>query len=216
AGVDYTATAGRLTFSAGETVKTFTIPILPDTLGEGDETVNLRLLNPGGGGTLGAGIHAVLTSVDDDPYVTFSALTYSALESSGNLTVTVHRGGTTTGQVTVNYATADQRPGGTGKAVGGVDYTPVSGTLTFAPGVRLATFQVPILNNAQPDPDRKFDLLLSNALPASTTILAGRPAPATITDDDAGGVVQFSAPTYTVSENGGDAVVTVIRTGGSG
>src|SRR4029450_8145243 len=89
-------------------------------------------------------------------------------------------------------------------------------TLTFAPGVRLATFQVPILNNAQPDPDRKFDLLLSNALPASTTILAGGRAQATITDDDAGGVVQFSAPTYTVSENGGDAVVTVIRTGGSG
>src|SRR5262249_6327866 len=162
AGVDYTATAGRLTFSAGGTGKTFTIPILPDTLGEGDETVNLRLLNPGGGGTLGAGVNSVLTIVDDDPYVTFSAPTYSALESSGNLTVTVHRGGTTTGQVTVNYATADQRPGGVGKAVGGVDYTPVSGTLTFAPGARLATFQVPILNNNQPDPDRKFDLLLSN------------------------------------------------------
>src|SRR5262249_29185367 len=133
-----------------------------------------------------------------------------------NLTVTVHRGGTTTGQVTVNYATADQRPGGVGKAVGGVDYTPVSGTLTFAPGARLATFQVPILNNNQPDPDRKFDLLLSNALPASTTILAGGRAQATITDDDTGGIVQFSAPAYTVSENGGDAVVTVIRTGGSG
>src|SRR6185436_13886872 len=111
---------------------------------------------------------------------------------------------------------ADQRPGGTGKAVGGVDYTPTSGTLTFLNGVALQTFQVPILNNAQPDPDRKFDLLLSNAVPATVTILAPTRAEVTITDDDAGGVIQFAASSYTVSETGGDAVVTVLRSGGTG
>ncbi|HTO11676.1 MAG TPA: Calx-beta domain-containing protein, partial [Candidatus Binatia bacterium] len=216
AGVDYTATAGRLTFAAGETLKTFTIPLIDDTLGEGDETVNLRLVSAGGGGTLGGAITAVLTIVDDDPYVTFGAPTYSVVESTGTLSVTVNRGGSTAGQVTVDFTTADQRPGGPGKAVGGVDYTPVSGTLTFAPGAALATFQVPILNNAQPDADRKFDLLLRNATPGSVTILSPARAQVTITDDDAGGLVQFSAPTYTVSETGGDAVVTLIRTGGSG
>jgi hypothetical protein len=216
AGLKYVATAGRLTFAAGETLKTFTVPIIDNAVGEGDQTVNLRLSNPGGGGTIGATVSSILTIVDDDPYVTFSSLSYSVLESAGSLTVTVRRGGTTTGQVTVGYATADQRPGGAGKAVGGIDYTPVSGTLTFAPNVSLATFQVPILNNSQPDPDRKFDLLLSNATPGSTTILAPARAEVTITDDDRGGVVQFSAATYTVSETGGDAVVTVIRTGGSG
>jgi len=36
----------------------------------------------------------------------------------------------------------------------------------------------------------------------------------TITDDDIGGVIQFSAPTYSVNEDGGDAVVTVVRSGG--
>src|SRR6185295_12005552 len=216
AGVDYTAAAGRLTFAAGETLKTFTVPIIDDTLGEGDETVVLRLLAPAGGGVLGSQSTAVLTIVDDDPYVAFGAPSYTVAESAGILTVTVNRGGATAGQATVDYTTADQRPGGSGKAVGGVDYTPTSGTLTFAPGVRLGSFQIPILNNTAPDPDRKFDIILRNPTPAGVVILTPARVEATITDDDAGGTIQFSAQAYTVSETGGDAVVTVIRSGGTG
>jgi Calx-beta domain-containing protein len=37
----------------------------------------------------------------------------------------------------------------------------------------------------------------------------------TVNDDDAAGTVQFSLPTYTVSESGRRATITVIRTGGS-
>jgi hypothetical protein len=49
AGSDYKATAGTLSFAAGETSKTFTIPILDDKLVEGNETVNLTLRSPIGG-----------------------------------------------------------------------------------------------------------------------------------------------------------------------
>ena len=62
---DYTAKSGTLTFNAGETIKTFTIPIVNDTLHESDETVNLTLSNPTGG-ALGNLSTAVLTIVDDD------------------------------------------------------------------------------------------------------------------------------------------------------
>ena len=48
AGNDYTATSGTLTFTAGETEKTVSVPVLDDDLDEGSETLTLRLSNPSG------------------------------------------------------------------------------------------------------------------------------------------------------------------------
>jgi subtilisin-like proprotein convertase family protein len=60
---DYTATGGTLTWADGETAtKTFTVPIIDDTLVEGDETVNLSLTSA----HLGSQGTAVLTIVDND------------------------------------------------------------------------------------------------------------------------------------------------------
>jgi hypothetical protein len=66
AGSDYAATTGTLEFAVGDTLRSFTVPILEDALGEGNETVNLGLSNPTGGGTLGDPRVAILTIVDDD------------------------------------------------------------------------------------------------------------------------------------------------------
>lgn len=60
AGSDYTAASGTLTFGAGETEKTFTIPIAVDSVMEENETVNLTLSGPTGGATLGARTTAIL------------------------------------------------------------------------------------------------------------------------------------------------------------
>jgi azurin len=46
AGADYTAKSGTLLFAAGETTKTFTVPITNDLDPESSETVNLTLTNP--------------------------------------------------------------------------------------------------------------------------------------------------------------------------
>ena len=48
AGQDYTATTGTLTFAAGETVQSFTVPILTDSVSERIETVNLKLTSADG------------------------------------------------------------------------------------------------------------------------------------------------------------------------
>jgi len=103
AGSDYVATAKTLVFGQGETSKTVGVPILPDGLAEGNETVLLTLANPGGGATLGATATAVLTIIDSVPSARFSASTYSVTEGTA-ATITVLRGGTTTGTLRVNYA----------------------------------------------------------------------------------------------------------------
>ena len=48
AGWDYTATSGTLTFAAGETEKTVSVPVLADDHDEGSETLTLRLSNAEG------------------------------------------------------------------------------------------------------------------------------------------------------------------------
>ncbi len=181
AGSDYTATSGTLTFAAGETSKTFTVPVLNDTAVEGNETVNLTLSSPTGGATLGSQATAVLTIQDDDVAqpgtLQLNAGSYSLTENGGSLTVTVTRTGGTGGTVSVHYATSD------GTATAGSDYTAVSGTLTFADGEASKTFTVPVLDDSLVEGNETVTLTLSN--PTGGAML-GSPASAalTIVDND--------------------------------
>jgi CSLREA domain-containing protein len=62
---DYAAQAGTLTFAAGETSKTFTIPLTDDFYIENNETIGLALSNPTGG-TIGANSTATLTVTNEE------------------------------------------------------------------------------------------------------------------------------------------------------
>jgi glucose/arabinose dehydrogenase len=63
---DYLATSGTLHFSAGETFKTLSVPLVEDLYVEGNETVTLSLSNPSGGAFLGSPNIFTLTIVDND------------------------------------------------------------------------------------------------------------------------------------------------------
>ena len=64
---DYELAVGQLTFTPGETSKTFRILIVNDTFVEGDETIDLFLSNPTGAGLgLGTPSQATVTIKDND------------------------------------------------------------------------------------------------------------------------------------------------------
>jgi hypothetical protein len=62
---DYATTIDTLTFTAGETSKTFAVPLINDVHVEGPETFQVRLANPVGA-TLGTQATATVTITDDD------------------------------------------------------------------------------------------------------------------------------------------------------
>ncbi|MFN8526793.1 MAG: Calx-beta domain-containing protein [Chloroflexota bacterium] len=210
AGQDYTTTAGTLTFAGGETSKTFTVPILADTLSEPSEAINLALSTPTNGATLGTIRNAVLTITNDDVAgsLQLSGATYSVAESAGTVTITVTRTGGTASGVTAQYST------GNGTAQAGADYTATTGMVTFGAGDTEKTFTVPILVDSVAEGAETFTVTLTS--PGGGASL-GTPTAATVTisDDDTAGVVQLGSATYTFAEGAGNAVVVITRTGGA-
>ncbi len=210
AGPDYTAASGTLSFGAGNTSATFSIPIAADALVEGDETVLLTLTDPLGGATLGAQKTALLTIRDAQRGLQFSASNYTVNESQATATITVARSGPTTGSATVGYSTSD------GTAVGGTHYTPTSGVLTFASGATSKTFAVKVLPDKVVAGPKTVLLLLSTPLPDPDMQLGARSAAVlTINDVDVAGTVKLGAATYSVKESLAAATITVTRSGGT-
>jgi hypothetical protein len=178
AGADYTAVSTVVNFAAGATSATATVPILGDSVFEGNETVNLTLSAPTGGATLGTQTTAVLT-ITDDPAPTFSINDVTVTEGNAgtvSAVFTVTLSGATALPATVQFATA----GGT--ATSGVDFQPASGTLTFAVGVTTQTVTVLVNGDTAPEPTETFVVNLS--APTGATISDGQGV-GTILDDDA-------------------------------
>ena len=120
AGSAYTATSGTLTFPAGATSSTFTVPILDNTVLGGDRTFQVTLSSPGGGATLATPATASVTIQENDTpgSFQFSSATYAATEGGAAASITVTRTGTNlAGGVTIAYATSN------GTATAATDYT---------------------------------------------------------------------------------------------
>jgi hypothetical protein len=208
--VDYTATSGTLTFAAGETSKTFQVPIIDDTLFELDETVHLTLSNPSVNIALGTpNDTAILTIKDNDtmPDVMFSDTSYPVMENAGSATITVVLSNPSGAISEVHYQTTD------GTAIAPTDYTATSGILTFAPGETSKTFTVPIVDNAVFGPQKSLNLVLSD--PSNVTLTAPT-ASLLINNDDPMPILQLSKAKYTATESSGKATITVTLNSASG
>lgn len=81
AGANYLPAAGTLIFTNGETAKTFLVPVIDNSVVEGDKTVLLRLLNPGGNSSLLSPNAATLTIIEADGSLILPAGTAITYES---------------------------------------------------------------------------------------------------------------------------------------
>jgi len=197
---DYTSATGTVTFTPGVTQSTINLAIVNDALVENTETFNVTLSNSSGA-TLGAPSSATITIIDDDlPAVALSSVTYNVNEGAGSTPITVTLNQTAPYTVTVAYATSNDT------AIAPGDYAAVGGTVTFPPGATQSTFNVAIVNDAVIENSETFSITLSS--PVSATLAAPSSASVTIIDNDQA-QVQFSAATYTASENDSTALITV-------
>jgi hypothetical protein len=173
-GSDFTAAAGTLTFSPGQTTKTINVVLAGDALAEPDETFLVSLTNPTGAMILdneGAG-----TIQNDDTSLRVSDATVAEGDSGlAEATFNVSLPAAVDFEVRVNYNTA----GATASASN--DFVTTSGTLIFAPGQTSQTVTVLVLSDLRDEPDETFYLNLTSP---TSALLADAQGVATITDND--------------------------------
>src|SRR5215208_4800123 len=63
---DFTNASGSLQFAAGETAKSYVVPVIDDALVEGTETLTLVLSSPGSGAVEGSPFTSTISILDDD------------------------------------------------------------------------------------------------------------------------------------------------------
>ena len=205
AGLDYTAVAATvLNIAAGATTASFSVPILPDTLDELDETffvnltsaVNASIADAQGSGTI----------TDDDPTPTLSINDVTVNEATATADFTVTLSAASGQDVSVTAATANDT------ATAGADYTAVAATvLNIAAGATTASFSVPILQDTLDELDETFFVNLTSAVNAS---IADAQGVGTIVDDE--GAVTLSINDLSVDESAGTANFTVTLSAASG
>ncbi len=168
------AVSGAVIFAAGETTKTITLNVVGEKVTEVDETINLTLSHPNQTSAIAPG---TITIADDDNVPTISIADKSGNESIGNFSFTVKLSNASSDVITVNYNTNNST------AIAGSDYTSVTGTITFNPGVTTQTITVPILDDFvdESSASERFFVNLTN--PTNASILDNQ-ANGTITDND--------------------------------
>jgi subtilisin-like proprotein convertase family protein len=211
AGSDYTAVNQVVSFTAGETTKTVSVPILNDSVAEGAEDFDVELATPSGV-TVGPDDETVVTITDDDgpppSTVAFQAGSSSQAEATATATITVVKTGGGAGSVPITC---------TGTATAGTDYAACPSSVAFTAAETSKPVSVQVTADAIDEPDETVVLTLDTP---SGGLTLGSPNQHTLTildDDDppaTGGTVRFVAATSSVDEQDGTVQIAVQKTGG--
>jgi hypothetical protein len=169
-GSDYTAVSGMLTFATGEISKTFTIPILEDSVNETTESVNLSLSD--------SSSNAVLRIQDNDPVPSLSINDVTVTEGNSGITLATF----TVTRTPVSEQTTTVLPSIVpGTARPWEDYVPLTGTIVFAPGQATKTVSVQIIGDLAYELDEDYLFFISN--PVNATIADDRGVGTILNDD---------------------------------
>jgi hypothetical protein len=212
---DYTAAGGILSWADGDmSAKIISIPIIDDSIFEGNETFGVSLSSATGGALLGSPASATVTITDNDVAANGSlqldASSYEVREDGGTLRIAVTRIDGSDDAVTVRYATT------AGTATSNVDFAAASGVLSWAAGDNAPkTVDIAILQDSLYEGRETFGFALSSA---SGGARLGTPSSAAITlvdDEVMRGTLQLSDSAFSVAEGGGSVSISVLRSGGS-
>jgi Calx-beta domain len=200
--------SNTLTFAAGVLTRTISVTIVNNTLVDGNRSFMLTLGQPTNGVQLGPQSTTNVIIQDDELPASFqfSAPTFNVKEGTPNAVITVLRTGTLTRPATLTYSATP----GTAQPV--VDFTPVSGTLTFPANTPSRTFNVPIINNTRLDGTRTVALALGTTT-GGAQLGTQRTATLNIEDNEQAGTFKLDKSSYTVLESAGFVSINVIRSG---
>ena len=208
AGMDYQKVEGDLTFASsgpGARMQTITIPVHENRSNAKSFTVALG--SPTGGAVVGAPV-ATVTILGTQSSLGFAAVQYSARTTQSSASIVVRRTAPLLGTVTVHYATTP------GTALNdGIDYTDVSGDLTFPPGISSRAFTVPITPDPLLDAAKTVGLALSD--PSGMGALDSDLSSSTLTilNPNITPTVEFGEASLSVTDASGRLRVAVRRSG---
>lgn len=207
---------GFLTFGPGETSKTIDagapgsgISTFNDASVEGTETVTFTITGVTGGGAIGSTQPSTTLSIadNDSPGITVNPTSgLQTTESGGQATFTVVLNTLPSATVTIGISSSDTTEG-----------TVSTATLTFTTGNWSTPQTVTVTGVDDGAVDGNIAYTIDTA-PAAGGDYAGIDASnvsVTNLDNDGTGTVQFTGATYSVSESGVTALVSVSRTGGT-
>lgn len=198
-GVDYQLLNSNNTVSLGGNITSNTIGItLINRTGvpHGPVTLSVYLSNPTGGAGLINPTNTTLTINNTNPAVAFVLGTNTVAEDAVYASVVVQRYNNSNLVSTVKYATTN------GTAMAGIDFSNVSGTLTFGLGETLKSIQVPLINRSNIT-DLAFGMVLS------TPVNAALMAPSNTVIDLEGSAAGISFVTNSTSVMGDGSVIAI-------
>lgn len=199
---DFQFARDTLTFAPGQTLKTFYVPILPDTTAEPTELFWLQLYSP-----VNATLprpYTLLTLADNDATAGTPAMTIGDAvvdESAQTVTLPVLLSRPSAGAVVVDYATAADT------ASAGDDFLAAAGRLSFAPGETAKTITIKLVDDGLAEVDERFSVALSGASGATFADAVGT---VTIARNDDAPVSTPYVYTTPVSVGEGDTVATLV------
>ena len=168
-GVDFVRTAALLIFASGETTKTITVPILGDTIAEGNETFKVQLSTPINATLNPSASSATGTILDDETAaltLSVTPTTFSEAAGATAATGTVSRNTATTAALTVNLTSSN------------TDKVTVPASVEIPAGQTSVQFALTAVDNTIVDGSKTVTITASRAGLTSAT------ADVTVTDND--------------------------------
>jgi uncharacterized repeat protein (TIGR01451 family)/uncharacterized delta-60 repeat protein len=220
---DYTATTGKLSFNAGVTAASFNVQIGDFSTVQPTKYFNLYFSNAAPASILSSNAaplftNATVTIIDGNfapGHLSFTTNSYS-VSKGGVATVSVMRSGGALGQLTVECGTSN------GTAINGLNYTGVTNALTWGnQDVSTKTMAIQTLQDNTVDGNLTSYVYLFNATNTGSTnndgLILNSPSNASLTIDEVNsyGNFSFAVPNFEALQTAGQALITVVRTGGT-